>query len=77
MRAFEEREIAARFRLNMRCHNCRQKSCQIVDVPHGDDAPTDVDSFLGSVIVERLPFKCEKCENVIASILTVSPVSLN
>ena len=77
MLGFEDGEIAARFRLNMRCHNCKAKSCQIVDVPHGDDAPTDVDSFLGSAMVERLPFKCVRCDNVIASILTVSPVSLN
>lgn len=76
MRFEAEKSIAARFRLGMRCHNCAAKSSRTVDVPDGDDAPVDVDSFLASAFLARLPFRCAKCENAIASIVTVSPIAV-
>lgn len=77
MRSVPGGEIVARFRLSMRCHNCRAKTASVVEVPDADGAPTDVEDLLSSAFLARVPFRCGKCENPIGTILSVSPLPLH
>lgn len=71
-----EGQIIARFRLALRCHNCRQKAISVVSVPGAEDAPCDIDDLLASEFLARQPFKCSKCDNPSAELLAVTTIEL-
>lgn len=72
-----EGRIVARFRLSLRCHNCRLRAISVVSVPGAEDAPCDIDELLESEFLQRQPFKCAKCDNPSAQLLGVSTLELH
>lgn len=62
---------AASFKLFLMCSNCLRKSTKIIDIPHEDDAPTDVDDLVYSGVMQTLRFQCMQCESVIAEVVGI------
>lgn len=67
-----EIQIAARFKLKVRCLNCKADTSHSLAVPSADDAPTDVDGLLDSQFLRDQKFTCRSCEAPIGIIVGVS-----
>jgi hypothetical protein len=63
------------YELSIRCENCYRETAQSVDVPRVDDAPADVDEFLGSAVLGNLCFKCKQCDSRIGMLTHVRCVT--
>lgn len=61
-----------RFRLLMRCHNCRKETPKVIDFGDDEDAPSDVDELLESAALSRIRYQCSECESAIGTIIGVS-----
>lgn len=61
-----------RFRLLMRCHNCRKETPKVIDFGDDEDAPSDVDELLESAALSRIRYQCSECESAIGTIISVS-----
>lgn len=70
--AMDETAISARFRLKVRCFNCKVDTVHTVDVPAADDAPDGVDELLGSQLLRNQTFTCRSCDAVIGVIVGVT-----
>lgn len=77
MQSVEGHSIIARFKLNMRCHNCRQVVGAVLNVPDVEDAPREIDDLLQSQLLNGLQFKCSKCENPTAVVVGVKQLHLD
>jgi len=66
----------ASFKLHLVCSNCLRRSSRTVDVPDVEDAPTDVDDFVYSGMMNRLRFSCGSCQGLIAEVVGVDPLPL-
>jgi hypothetical protein len=75
--SFESPLIVARFRLHLRCQNCRGIAAHILDVPDGEDAPRDVEELATSQILGQVKFSCEKCEGNIGIVINADPIRIN
>lgn len=70
-------EIVACFRVGVVCAGCLTRFNTNLAVPAGDDAPTTVDELVESGSLERMPFRCDRCEGTIASIASVRRTHLS
>lgn len=66
--------LAARFRIYLKCENCRRPSSVLLDVPDVDDAPCSVDDLLESAFLQRQAFTCQVCESAIGTIVGINRV---
>lgn len=64
--------IAARFRLKVRCFNCKLDTAHTIDVPVADDAPDGIDELLDSQLLRDQRFVCRSCDNAIGVIVGVT-----
>jgi len=60
------------FSLHLRCSNCLRDSFRDIAVPQVDGAPTCVDEFIESILLQRLAFDCSRCESVIGRLIGVT-----
>lgn len=60
------------FTLHIRCENCMKEQIRSVPVPDAEDAPTDIDEFLGSNLLASLTYKCPGCDCVVGQLFAVS-----
>lgn len=65
-------QVAARFRLKVRCLNCKADTSHRLSVPLADDAPTDVSDLLDSQFLRDQKFTCRSCEAPIGIIVGVT-----
>lgn len=70
--AMEETAISARFRLKVRCFNCKVDTVHTVDVPAADDAPDGIDELLDSQLLRNQSFTCRSCDAAIGVIVGVT-----
>ncbi|WP_371346502.1 hypothetical protein [Ancylobacter sp. IITR112] len=68
----DETAIAARFRLKVRCFNCKVDTIHTVDVPVADDAPDGIDELLDSQLLRNQRFTCRSCDAAIGVIVGVT-----
>lgn len=59
------------FTLFLRCENCLRESAKVVEIPPGDDSPSDVDELLESGFLAQIPFACGPCGYPIAQLIGV------
>ena len=55
--------------LHVRCAHCLKLYQQMVDVPVGDDVPTDGDELIESAFIREMRFSCPKDESTFAEIV--------
>ena len=68
--------IASRFKMHLRCLNCRRNSVHMLDVPEADDAPCDVEELMESAFLQSWKYACLACESSIGTIVCVNRVEL-
>lgn len=61
-----------RFKLHMRCHNCRVDTTRIVAPPRVEGAPETIDELLESAFLSSQRFTCAKCDSSIGQITAVT-----
>ena len=60
------------FSLHIRCSNCLRDSFRDVEVPQIDGAPSSIDDFCESSVLQSLRFSCTKCESIIGRLIGVT-----
>lgn len=68
--------IAARFRLHLRCDNCLREQAKTISVPEVDDAPTDVEELLESAFIHQHWATCH-CGEVVTGLVAVTKLDLD
>ncbi|MDF2621784.1 MAG: hypothetical protein K0S00_4443 [Xanthobacteraceae bacterium] len=67
--------IAARFRLKIRCFNCKVDTMHRLDMPAVEGAPTCLDELLESQFLAEQKFACKACEMPIGIIVGAADVT--
>lgn len=61
-----------RFKIHLRCLNCRKDTARVLVVPCGNDEPETVDELVESAILQRQRFSCSQCDSSIGTITAVT-----
>lgn len=61
-----------KFKLHLRCANCRRDTTRLLVVPCIDDAPRDIDELMDSAYLRDQRFSCTSCEGRIGTIVAVT-----
>jgi hypothetical protein len=60
------------FTLFIRCENCLRETMRDLNVPPGDDAPSDADELIDSGFLNNLSFCCGHCDSAIGRLVGVN-----
>lgn len=64
--------VLARYELHLHCHNCMKNLSAFLDVPDVDGAPADAEELVGSALLQRQRFVCDRCDGAIGTLVGIS-----